>query len=50
MMYMKPEKAKFNYADTGDLQILEVPYEGDKISMAILLPNDNLENIEPITS
>lgn len=50
MMYMKPEKAKFNYADTGDLQILELPYEGDKISMAILLPNDNLENIEPITS
>jgi len=50
MMYMKPEKAKFNYADTGDLQILELPYEGDKISMVILLPNDNLENIEPITS
>ncbi len=50
MMYMKPEKAKFNYADTGDLQILELPYEGDKISMLILLPKDTLESIEPITS
>ena len=49
MMYMKPEKAKFNYADTGDLQILELPYEGDKISMLILLPKENLEDIEPIT-
>jgi len=50
MMCMKPEKAKFNYADAVDLQILEVPYEEDKIFMLILLPNDNLENIEPITS
>jgi len=30
MMYMRLEKAKFNYADTGDLQILELPYKGKK--------------------
>ncbi len=49
MMYMKPEKAKFNYADLEDLQILELPYKEEKISMLILLPKDNLENIKPLT-
>jgi len=47
MMYMKPDKARFNYADLGDLQILELPYKGDKISMLILLPSENLDTIEP---
>jgi len=38
MMYMDPDKARFNYADLGKLQILELPYKGEKISMLILLP------------
>ena len=38
MMYMDPDKARFNYADIGKLQILELPYKGEKISMLILLP------------
>jgi len=37
-MYMKPEKARFNYADLEKLQILELPYKGGKISVLILLP------------
>jgi len=47
MMYMKPEKARFNYADLGDLQILELPYKGERISMLVLLPTENLDSIEP---
>ncbi len=47
MMYMDPDKARFNYADIGDLQILELPYKGEEISMLILLPTENLNSIEP---
>jgi serpin B len=32
---------KFNYADVGDLQILEMLYEGGNLSMLILLPKGN---------
>lgn len=35
---MKIEKARFKYAETDSLQVIEIPYEGDKLSMLILLP------------
>jgi serpin B len=46
MMYMDPDKARFDYADIGDLQILELPYKGEEISMLVLLPTENLDSIE----
>lgn len=49
MMYMSPSKARFNYAENNELQILELPYKGDEISMLILLPAKNFESIDPLT-
>ena len=43
MMYMDNDKAKFNYASLENLQILELPYKGDDLSMIILLPKQGEE-------
>jgi serpin B len=32
------DEVHFNYSETNDLQILELPYEGNRLSMLILLP------------
>ncbi|MEM2930170.1 MAG: serpin family protein [Thermoproteota archaeon] len=46
MMHMHPnETVRFNYADTGDLQIIELPYKGGNVSMLIILPK-NIEAAE----
>lgn len=49
MMYLDGEY--FNYAETDVLQILELPYKGEKISMLIFLPKeDNLKALEDVLS
>jgi serpin B len=34
------QKKRFGYAETADLQLLELPYAGDNLSMLVLLPKD----------
>lgn len=45
---MMHQKGNFGYLETKDLQVLEMPYEGDDISMLIFLPKekDGLKNLE----
>ncbi|MBW3013092.1 serpin family protein [Candidatus Woesearchaeota archaeon] len=46
MMRQTGEEAKFNYAETEDLQMLELPYDGEELSMLILLPKEDLKAID----
>jgi serpin B len=45
---MMHRKARFPYAETADLQALELPYKGDALSMVVLLPKrvDGLRKLE----
>jgi len=40
----------FNYTDTDDMQILELPYEGNEISMMIFLPKEGSDLSEIINN
>ena len=47
MMRLTGDDAEFSYAETDDLQLLEMPYDGEDLSMLIILPKENnLGNIE----
>ena len=44
---MSLTKKEFPYAETETLQILEMPYKGDNLSMLVLLPkNNNISSLE----
>jgi serpin B len=46
MMESVGRESRFNYTETGDMQILELPYQGKRISMIILLPKNDISSLE----
>ena len=49
MMAITGEKARFNYGETKTMQILELPYSGNELSMIVLLPkNENLDTLSTL--
>jgi len=41
MMSLANEETEFNYLETEKLQILEMPYDGEELSMLVLLPRED---------
>jgi len=47
MMRLTGDDARFNYAEDEDVQVLELPYDGEEVSMLVILPRENdLEDLE----
>ncbi len=44
------QRSMFDYTRSGGAQVLKMPYEGDRLSMLVILPDDNIENLEDMIS
>jgi len=45
MMFIREKR--FNYLENDELQLVELPYAGQEISMLVLLPKKDLKSLEP---
>ena len=51
MMHLRNSKIDFRYTEQDSIQILEMPYQGGRISMLVLLPKENnIQYLESILS
>jgi serpin B len=50
MMRLEDEDLYFKYTEESGVQILEMPYQGDKISMLVLLPKTEISDINQLES
>lgn len=41
MMKLDDDEMKFNYTETDDFQMIELPYDGNNVSMILILPKEN---------
>jgi serpin B len=41
MMTRSGEEVEYPYAETGDVQVIELPYKGEELSMIAILPKDD---------
>ncbi len=46
MMRITGQNARFNYAELEKLQIIEMDYKGEELSMIVLLPEKDIEKLE----
>jgi len=44
---MSIREKRFNYLENDELQLVELPYAGQEISMLVLLPKKDLKSLEP---
>ena len=49
-MSLVDTECMFNYTETEDLQILELPYSGDEIAMVLMLPKETTDLSDVISS
>jgi len=48
MMRLRDDELDFNYVEADEVQILEMKYQGEKISMLVLLPRSNITHLKSI--